>query len=119
MTEKKAPSDLFPERLRAARKLRGMDQVDLAAESKLPQASISHFEAGARKPSFGNLRRLAHALTVTTDYLLGRVDTPEMSIESDPLYRDMQNLSEDDRKLTQDFMKMLSQRRSGKDEAQG
>ena len=33
---------------------------------------MSHFEAGRRQPSFHNLRKLADALGVTTDYLLGR-----------------------------------------------
>jgi len=112
MDEAKAPSDLFPERLRAARKLREMEQGDLAAKSGLPSTSISHFETGTRKPSFDNLRRLAQALTVSTDYLLGRVDAPEMSLQADPLYRHMQNLSEGDREATQFFIEALARRRT-------
>jgi transcriptional regulator with XRE-family HTH domain len=119
MSEQKQPSDLFPERLRAARKLRGMEQVVLASAAGIPPTSISHFEAGARKPSFDNLRRLAQALTVTTDYLLGRVDSPEMSLQADPLYRDMQKLTEEDRKLAQGFMQLLAKRRTDKDESSG
>ncbi len=68
-------------------------------------------KAGSRKPSFENLRRLADALEVTTDYLLARVDDPEAYADADPLYRDFKNLSSDDRELAQSFMKMLSGRK--------
>ena len=112
------PSEVFPERLRKAREMRGLDQSSLAEKSGLPPSSISHFEAGSRKPSFLNLRRLATALEVTTDYLLGRVDDPEAFADADPLYRDFKNLSSADRELAHSFMKMLSDRkRSGDGDA--
>ena len=109
--EDPVPSDVFPQRLRIARDMRGLDQSALAEKSGLPPSSISHFEAGSRKPSFENLRRLANALEVTTDYLLGRVDDPEAYADADPLYRDFKNLSSADRDLAQSFMKMLSDRK--------
>ena len=105
------PSDAFPQRLRMARDMRGLDQSALAEKSGLPPSSISHFEASSRKPSFENLRRLANALEVTTDYLLGRVDDPEAYADADPLYRDFKNLSSADRELAHSFMKMLSDRK--------
>ena len=98
--------------------MRGLDQSSLAEKSGLPPSSISHFEAGSRKPSFLNLRRLATALEVTADYLLGRVDDPEAFADADPLYRDFKNLSSADRELAHSFMKMLSDRkRSGDGDA--
>lgn len=105
------PSDAFPQRLRIAREMRELDQSGLAEKSGLPPSSISHFEAGSRKPSFENLRRLANALNVTADYLLGRVDDPEAYADADPLYRDFKNLSSDDRELAQSFMKTLADRK--------
>ena len=45
----------------------------------MPASSIAHFETGTRKPSFESLRRLAIALEITTDYLLGRVDSPDLA----------------------------------------
>ena len=79
------PSDAFKDRLRIAREtLRGMSQVELAKATGLPPSSIAHFEGGGRKPSFDNLRKLANALNVTTDYLLGRVDEPDMAQAADP-----------------------------------
>ena len=74
--KKSMPSDIFPDRLRNAREIRDLTQSELSTRSGLQPSAISHFEAGTRKPSFENLRRLATALEVTTDYLLGRVDDP-------------------------------------------
>jgi len=103
------PSDLFKVRLKAARELRKMNQTQLAEKAGFPPSSIAHFEGGGRKPSFDNLRNLAAALEVTTDYLLGRTDDPTQSKDADPLYREVSKLSEHDRKMTHEFMKMLAQ----------
>ena len=109
------PSDAFKDRLRIAREgLRAMSQVDLAKATGLPASSIAHFEGGGRKPSFDNLRKLANALNVTTDYLLGRVDEPEVAQSADPLYRYGANLTEENRALAEDFLRMLAER-DGKD----
>jgi len=112
----KQPSDIFSERIRSERKKLGLEQAELAVKAGLPATSISHFEGGTRKPSFDNLRRLAQALRVSTDYLLGRVDSPEMTKQSDPLYRDIQKLTEDDRQLAESFMQMLAERRKPKND---
>lgn len=104
------PSGVFPQRLKNARELRALDQAQLAARAGLPSSSISHFETGSRKPSFENLRRLAKALEVTTDYLLGRVDDPEAVAQADPLYRDFQKLTAVDRDLARSFVQMLAKR---------
>lgn len=102
---------VFAERLTAAREMRKMSQGFLAEKSGLPPSSISHFEAAKRKPSFANLKRLASALEVSTDYLLGRVDNAHPASEADVLFRDAQKLSEEDRRLALDFIRMLEERR--------
>lgn len=104
-------SDEFKARLKKAREIRGLGQSALAERAGLPSSSISHFEGGGRKPSFENLRRLAIALEVTTDYLLGQVDdVGGATAEADTLYRHVKNLTEDDRELAQNFVQMLSER---------
>lgn len=101
--------DVFTERLKAARQLRGLGQAELASKSGLPTTSISHFESGNRKPSFDNLRRLAKALDASTDYLLGRVtEIGGAGAVGDQLYRDVKNLSGRDREMIEDFMKVLA-----------
>jgi transcriptional regulator with XRE-family HTH domain len=102
--------DPFPARLVRARDLRGLSQIDLAKKAGIPPSSVSHFEAGTRKPSFDNLRRIANVLAVSTDYLLGRVENPELAAEGDRLHRDAQLLNDHDRELAQAFIKMLGER---------
>lgn len=109
------PTDIFKERLKAARTLRGLNQAELAAKAGLPAASVSHFESGPRKPSFDNLKSLATALDVTTDYLLGRADTPEASAETiGRLHRDLDKLTGQDLKLATDFVELLVKQRGNK-----
>ena len=103
--------EIFKVRLKTAREMRGMSQGELAEKSRLPPSSVSHFEAGKRKPSFDNLRKLATALNVTTDYLLGRTATPDVPIEADALFRDAHKLTDKDRDLAMDFIKMLANRK--------
>jgi transcriptional regulator with XRE-family HTH domain len=110
MTERQ-PSEIFQERLRIAREqLRKWSQSELAGRAGMPPSSIAHFETGSRKPSFDTLRKLANALEVTTDYLLGRVDDPGLAEAGDPLYRDVGMLTGHDRELAKDFLKMLAER---------
>jgi transcriptional regulator with XRE-family HTH domain len=111
MNEKTASSDIFRYRLKAARELRELKQNELAEMAESPPSSIAHFEAGSRKPSFDTLRRLANALEVTSDYLLGRVDEPGLSETADPLYRNIRKLSNKDREFVKDFLEMLTKRR--------
>jgi transcriptional regulator with XRE-family HTH domain len=68
---------IFSRRLKAARRLRNLTQSQLAQKARLQQVVISFFETGRRSPSFGNLKRLADGLNVTTDYLMGRSDSAE------------------------------------------
>ena len=87
-----------------------MSQGDLAKATGLPPSTIAHFEGGGRKPSFDNLRKLANALDVTTDFLLGRADSPDVAQEADPLYRYGSRLTASDRVIAEDFLRMLSER---------
>ncbi len=108
---KQEPSEIFRERLRTAREeLRRWNQSELAGRAGLPPSSISQFETGTRKPSFDTLRKLANALEVTTDYLLGRVDNPGLAEAGDPLYRDIGKLTGRDREIAKDFLEMLAKK---------
>jgi len=102
--------NIFTKRLNSARKLRKLNQEELAKLTKLQPSAISHFETGSRKPSFDNLRRLSDALEVTTDYLLGRTDDPHGIIKGDTLYRDYESLTTDEREIAKDFMASLAKR---------
>lgn len=107
------PIDIFKERLKSARELRGFTQAQLAEKAGLPAASVSHFETGPRKPSFDNLKSLATALKVTTDYLLGRTDTVDASAPVGRLHRDLHKLTSKDLEMTEQFVDFLLNQRGG------
>lgn len=103
--------NVFAERLKAARELRNLSQSVLAEKAKLQPSAISHFETGTRSPSFDNLKRLADALDVTTDYLVGRSASPSVSSETaGKLFRHAENLSSEDLKLLQEMAEKLAKR---------
>ena len=89
--------------------MRALSQSQLASKAGLQQVAISLFETGRRSPSLGNLKRLADALEVTTDYLMGRSRFPEMSIQAiSHLIRDEQKLSSDDVKFLEQMAANLA-----------
>jgi transcriptional regulator with XRE-family HTH domain len=90
----------FGQRLLAAREQRGLSQTELARLSGLQPAAIGHFERDRRKPSFANVRALAKALSVSSDYLLGR--TEEMK-GATTAFRGEERLTTSDR----DFIQMM------------
>ncbi len=111
MSESSAPTELFPRRLRSARTARNLSQSDLARRAGLQASAVSHFETGTRKPSFDNLRHLADALRVTTDYLLGRSDLMDASAATvDKLHRHYAGLSAEYQEMTDAFVQMLAQK---------
>ncbi|MXX05287.1 MAG: helix-turn-helix transcriptional regulator [Acidimicrobiia bacterium] len=103
-------SSIFLERLRAAREMRELSQSELAKRSGMQASAISHFETGARKPSFDNLRRLADALDVTTDYLLGRVSDTNALAGGEKLFRHLEQLSSDDQDIAEEILQLLAKK---------
>ena len=103
----------FRERLREWRLKRGLTQEELARKADVPTIGVSHFETGHRFPNAASLRRLADALGVSTDYLLGRVKTPAgKDLEAaDPevavLFRRFQGLSEEAREQVKQLLETV------------
>jgi transcriptional regulator with XRE-family HTH domain len=107
----------FKTRLRETRDMRKLSQSDLAERSGLQPSAISHFETGRRSPSFDNLRRLADALAVTIDYLLGRFEKPNTSgPRAEQMYRDWDNMSEADQEIVARFTAMLAEKEKKRSE---
>lgn len=105
----------FADRLKSARELRRLTQEALAAKAELPPSQISHYESGARKPSYDNLRTFCQVLRVNSDYLLGLSATPFDALRGgafvvDPLYTAAQKLSDEHRQIVQDFAALLLKR---------
>ena len=67
----------FGERLKKIRKLRNITQLELTQLSGVAQSSISQYESSkTRTPTIDIARKLAEALDVSVDYLLGNTDDP-------------------------------------------
>jgi transcriptional regulator with XRE-family HTH domain len=111
MEKKAKPLRIFPRRLRAAREMRELSQLELAERARLQQGAVSLYEGGARRPSLQNLRRLSEALEVTTDYLVGRSKSPEaLPSPDEPLFRDFERLTTADRELARQLVAQLARR---------
>jgi len=73
------------ENVRSLRDLRKLTQADLGARAGIAAASISHFETGQRTPSLDSIVKLADALGVSIDVLVGRASV-ESTAQVDPVF---------------------------------
>ncbi len=105
--------DQFGDRLIAAREARGLNQTELAQRAGLQPAAIGHFERNRRKPSFANVRALAKALNISSDYLLGR--TTEMQ-GATTAFRGEEQLSDADREHIQLMIDLMAERRAKREQ---
>ena len=69
----------FAERIRELRHKQGMTQQALGKIIDVRQDTISIYETGKHYPEVRNLIILADYFGVSTDYLLGRTDNPEVN----------------------------------------
>lgn len=104
------------ERIKNRRTELGITQTQLAKSARLTPAAISQFESGLRKPSFDALSKLAKALKVTTDFLLGMKRPGYEDILADPkvsvMFRGIMGLSEKDKDAMLEFYEFLKTRNS-------
>ena len=85
MPKKVQPSSEFGERLTALRKARGLTQVQLAEMIGSTQRAVSRYETIADRAPAPVLAKLAQALGVSTDELLGiKRIRPVASMTDDP-----------------------------------
>ena len=61
----------FSKRLKQSRQDLKMTQKELSDKTGIKRATIASYEVGNISPSFENVKTLAEALGVTTDYLSG------------------------------------------------
>ena len=85
MSIERGTSNALRINLRKFRELRGLTQAQMGARAAVGAASISHFETGQRTPTLETLVKLADALNVNVDALLGRAPV-ESSAHVDPVF---------------------------------
>jgi transcriptional regulator with XRE-family HTH domain len=91
-------SEIFADHLKKIRRSKNFKQADLARKTGLKVAAISFYETGERRPSLSNLVKLADALSVSVDFLLGR----EVA-----RVRDFDKLNPKDQEVIQEMAKVL------------
>ena len=69
---------MLAERLKTLREKSGYSQAALAEKCSVGQRSISRWENGESQPRADELSKLVDIFNVTADYLLGRVDLPNL-----------------------------------------
>lgn len=111
MSMSSGTSSPFKDILRKTREEKGLSQAQLAEKTGLQPSAVSHFEAGRRSPSFDNLRVLADALQVSTDFLLGRVLTPTAAgPAAEKLFRRAGQMSHRDLEILAEFAETLARK---------
>ncbi|WP_342538383.1 helix-turn-helix transcriptional regulator [Sporosarcina sp. FSL K6-1540] len=63
-------------RIRNLRDSEDIQQVDFAKKIGVSNVVLSRYESGERKPDYETLIKIADYFDVTTDYLLGKTETP-------------------------------------------
>ena len=75
-------------RIAELRRARGLNQDELAELSTLSRISIARYETGKIEPGAKALGRIADALEVSTDVLLGRTDEDQCEQNENDLLRE-------------------------------
>lgn len=58
---------------------KGVTMYELSQKTDIPQSLLSNYKNGKKKPALENIIKLADFFGVSTDYLLGRTDNPNIS----------------------------------------
>ncbi|MHB8959588.1 MAG: helix-turn-helix domain-containing protein [Candidatus Limnocylindrales bacterium] len=93
-------------RLREAREVLGLTQEDVAGALGIPRTSVIAMEAGRRKVTGLELRRLGRLFRRPIDWLLGESDSPVHDVEA--LHRATAALSEEDKEQVLRFAQFLA-----------
>jgi transcriptional regulator with XRE-family HTH domain len=106
----------FSEKVRVKRAEKGLTQAELAKQAGVTQATISRIESGELTQLMSDaLKRLAAALEVTVDFLVGDKSKMELedSLAADEsfrvIYRGYEKLSEEKRQQVREFVEFLKQ----------
>ncbi|MCM3749160.1 helix-turn-helix domain-containing protein [Paenibacillus pasadenensis] len=70
-------------RLASLREDRGWTQEQTSQSLGISRAALSHYEKNRREPDTDTLAKFADIYQVSIDYLVGRTDNPEATLDSD------------------------------------
>lgn len=100
------------ERLKKLRKEGKLTQKDIATFLNISQPAYQQFESGKKKMNLETMEKLADYFNVSTDYLLGKTDFPDIDLEVDidnaidnSVAYDGTPITDNDREIIKDFLK--------------
>jgi len=94
MRDQNVKSD-FGNRLKEARRSKGLTQYELADLSGISQRMIVHYETVVKMPPVEKVKRIAEALGISSDELLGMpTPTKEQKKREDVSYRIMKRVNQ-------------------------
>ena len=103
---------MFSERLKSLRIQHNLTQKQIAEFLGTSQPSYQNWEKGTRKPSRNTIQKLADFFNVSTDYLLGKTDFPDLDLEIDidnaidnSVAYDGTPITDNDREIIKNFLK--------------
>lgn len=105
---------LIGEKIKELRKNSKITQEQLGNAIGVSKMAISYFEKGKKSPGRESLEKIADYFQVTTDYLLGRSEDPELNEEEDKIVSEegknimslIESLPEDERKKAWEQLEM-------------
>jgi len=98
----------FSHTMSELRKAHGLSQRKAAADLRISQALLSHYENGAREPGLGFVCRACRYYGVSADYLLGLSDESVQSAgreELESLVKELRELSDRASKTLEELKK--------------
>jgi len=106
---------ILTNRIRKKMEALRVNQAQLAKLAGITPGALSQILAKERTPSSGVLVKLATALSVSVDYLVGRSDDTDLNDllqneDAQLLFRDLSNLSQSDKNQIREMMEFLKQR---------
>jgi len=100
------------ERLKKLRKEGKLTQKDIATFLNISQPAYQQFESGKKKMNLETMEKLADFFNVSTDYLLGKTDIPDLDLEVDidnaidnSVAYDGTPITDNDRMIIKNFLK--------------
>ena len=115
---------MFNDKIRYLRKHQELTQAEVADSINILQSTYSNYEQGTREPDFETLKKLANFFDVSIDYLLENdrslSDTDEIVDLNNFLLNGRYTInsrfpSEDDRQMIDGIIKVIFNRRKGKE----
>lgn len=105
---------MFAEKLKNARKLKGLTQQELSEKSLIVKSLIGRYETGATVPSTTNMRRLANALKLPITYFTADNpnETTKKEVTSDEKefqkkLRSIKKFNDIERKVIEDMIDII------------